>query len=212
MITLQNLFEQDKMVLITNGENQTVKDFKSIIPSKFYYEVDVKDLNGNLISLLVSKGIYLYKFPILVWENGFFDDKEISDKNILRYLVSKVDQKTGKYFKEKVDEIDNLNNKIIAFKDNGVFILTCFDEGTISLKDNWFFTSLKAGVRFPSGLNHEDTYIFDSYKKEIISHENLSRKPTALAVGGMRTYSRCSLLPKCLYPLKGYVYTHDADS
>jgi len=105
MITLQNLFEQDKMVLITDGENQTVKDFKSIIPSKFYYEVDVKDLNGNLISLLVSKGIYLYKFPILVWENGFFDDKEISDKNILRYLVSKVDQKTGKYFKEKVDPV-----------------------------------------------------------------------------------------------------------
>jgi len=76
----------------------------------------------------------------------------------------------------KVDEIDNLNNKIIAFKDNGVFILTCFDEGTISLKDNWFFTSLKAGVRFPSGLNHEDTYIFDSYKKEIISHLRKGRK------------------------------------
>lgn len=104
-ITLQNLFNQDKIVLITDGENQIVKLFKSFIPSKFYYEVDVKDLNGNLISLLVSKGIYLYKFPLLVFRRHVYQSDELYE-DMLNYLISKVDQKTGKYLKEKVDPVE----------------------------------------------------------------------------------------------------------
>lgn len=103
-ITLQNIFDQDKMVLVTDGENRIINIFKSIVPANFYYEVDIKNLNGNLISFLGSKRIFLYKFPIIVWKNGFFDANEINE-DMLRYLMSKVDQKTGNFFEKKVDPV-----------------------------------------------------------------------------------------------------------
>lgn len=110
MITLQNLFDQDKMVLITEGENKAVQIYKSVVPTNFYYEVDVKDLNGDLISLLISKGIYLYKFPILVWKNGFFESNEISE-SMAKYLMSEVCQKTGKFNPpESLKDCDSCKN------------------------------------------------------------------------------------------------------